>query len=54
MSKAIISKASQEAYELVSNDTKFVRLTTITTIIHSIIFLLYVGISARRLIASSQ
>lgn len=54
MSRAIISKASQEAYDLVSNDTKFVRLTTITTIIHSIIFLLYVSVSARRIIASAQ
>lgn len=44
----VINKAVEEAYWLVSNDTKFVRLTTLTTIIHSMIFLVYVGISARR------
>lgn len=49
-----INKAVEEAYWLVSNDTKFVRLTTLTTIIHSAIFLLYVGITARRLFASMQ
>jgi hypothetical protein len=47
-----IKDAAEHAFWLVSNDTKFVRLTTITTIIHSIIFLCYVGISARRVIAS--
>ncbi len=50
----IINKAVEEAYWLVSNDTKFVRLTTLTTIIHSIIFLLYVWVSARRVFASSS
>jgi hypothetical protein len=50
----IINKAVEDAYWLVSNDTKFVRLTTLTTIIHSIIFLLYVGVSAWRVFASSS
>lgn len=49
-----IADAVQQAYELVSNDTKFVRLTTITTIIHSIIFLVYVWISAWRVFATSH
>ena len=50
----IINKAVEEAYWLVSNDTKFVRLTTLTTIIHSIIFLLYVWVSSRRVFASNS
>lgn len=50
----IIAEAVEDAYTTVSNDTKFVRLTTITTIIHSIIFLLYVGISARRVFAAAK
>ncbi len=47
-----ITNAVEWAYWLVSSDTKFVRLTSITTIIHSIIFLVYVWVSARRVIAS--
>lgn len=31
-----------EAYEHISDDTKFIRLTTITTFIHSMIFLVYI------------
>lgn len=31
-----------QAYDEVADDTKFIRLTTITTIIHSMIFLLYI------------
>lgn len=50
----VINKAVEEAYWLVSNDTKFVRLTTLTTIIHSIIFLLYVWVSARRVFAANS
>ena len=49
-----IKEAAQEAFETVSNDTKFVRLTTITTIIHSIIFLLYVSFNVYRVIAQAE
>ena len=42
------------AYEYVSEDTKFVRLTTITTIIHSLIFLVYVMYSVYFVIAERQ
>ncbi len=49
-----INNAVEHAFWLVSNDTKFVRLTTLTTIIHSIIFLCYVWISARRVVASNS
>lgn len=52
--RSIIAESVEEAYNMVSSDTKFVRLTTITTIIHSIIFLLYVGISARRVFLTAK
>jgi hypothetical protein len=52
--QAPIKIAVQEAFDTVSNDTKFVRLTTITTIIHSIAFLLYVSFNIYRLIAKAE
>jgi hypothetical protein len=44
----------QLAYEQVGEDTKFVRLTTITTLIHSIIFLIYIGFNGFRLMPHSE
>ncbi len=44
-----ISESVQVAYEQVNDDTKFVRLTTLTTFIHSVIFLIIVGINVYRL-----
>lgn len=31
-----------DAYDHISDDTKFIRLTTLTTFIHSMIFLVYI------------
>lgn len=43
-----ITTAVHHAYEQITDDTKFVRLTTVTTIIHSIIFLVIVGMNVYR------
>jgi hypothetical protein len=44
----------QQVYEEIGEDTKFVRLTTVTTIVHSIIFLLYIGFNAMRMMPHSS
>lgn len=49
-----INEAVQVAYEQIGDDTKFVRLTTITTIIHSIIFLVIVWLNVYRLASQNS
>ncbi len=49
-----INEAVQVAYDQVSDDTKFVRLTTLTTIIHSIIFLIIVWLNVYRMAAANN
>lgn len=49
-----INEAVQVAYEQIGDDTKFVRLTTITTIIHSIIFLIIVWLNVYRLASQNS
>lgn len=49
-----INEAVQVAYDQVGDDTKFVRLTTLTTIIHSIIFLIIVWLNVYRMAAANS
>ena len=44
----------QQVYEEIGEDTKFVRLTTVTTIVHSIIFLIYIGFNAMRMLPNNS
>ncbi|MEI7478489.1 MAG: hypothetical protein WCJ81_08740 [bacterium] len=53
MNKPIVS-AIQDAYEQITNDTKFVRLTTVTTIVHSMAFLVYIAYSAYLVFEKTQ
>jgi|GEM_PF-2589871 len=43
-----------QAYDHVADDTKFIRLTTITTFIHSMVFLIYIMYTAYSLILSNS
>ena len=43
-----------QAYEHVADDTKFIRLTTVTTFIHSMVFLLYIMYSISFVVIEKQ
>ena len=48
------SNILREAFEEISQDTKFIRLATITTFVHSVIFLLYIVYWASTVMSKSQ